>query len=513
MLNSTTLKSFKKLIQSNQDKISGKGALVPVIAEYLADMDTPVSVFSAIGNNPEFKNPFIFESADGEAQNGRYSFIGFDPFLIFKINGQRFDLTIEDKKFEWLKTKINSRHPLKALNELLAAVSIINPPQVPRLISGAVGYLGYDSIRLLENIPFEVEKDQTIPTGILAFYNKLIVFDNVRKTLMYVYAPYFDENKSLGNVFKEAVDELKKISEISFHNGLDTFTPKKRAVDWKSNLDKKTFEKNVSLAKEYIAAGDIFQVVLSQRFETEYDGDPFDLYRVLRIINPSPYLYYIDFDDLKIIGSSPELLVRIDGDQVYTRPIAGTRPRGKNSDEDDALEKDLLDDKKEMAEHLMLVDLGRNDLGKVCTFGSVQVQRMMKVERFSHVMHIVSDVSGELDKKNSPVETLYATFPAGTLSGAPKIRAMEIIDELEPTERAVYGGAIGYFDFGGNMDWCIAIRTIVLNKTYLTIQAGAGIVADSVPEKEYDETLNKAQALKTAVEWSCKNTLGEKRTE
>jgi len=504
MLNSTTLKSFKKLILSNQDKIQNTGALVPVIEEHLADMDTPVSVFAAIRNNLAFKNPFIFESAEGEAQNGRYSFIGFNPFLMFKINGNEFNLSVEDNQFSWVERKVVSQHPLKALNDVLNAVSIINPPHSPRLISGAVGYLGYDSIRLVENIPFDAEKDQNISTGILGFYNKLIVFDNVRKILMYVYAPFVSKNDSLENVYNKAKQELKKITNISFHKLSDTFMPKNGHVEWESNITKEIFEKNVIKAKELISSGDIFQVVLSQRFETKYDGEPFDLYRVLRIINPSPYLYYIDFDDLKIIGSSPELLVRIDDDDVYTRPIAGTRPRGINSEEDDAFEKDLLEDKKELAEHLMLVDLGRNDLGKVCTFGSVHVTNMMKVERYSHVMHIVSDVSGKLDKNNSAIEALYAAFPAGTLSGAPKIRAMEIIDELEPTERAVYGGAIGYFDFGGNMDWCIAIRTIVLNKNQLTIQAGAGIVADSNPEKEYEETMNKSQALKTAVEWSCK---------
>ncbi len=505
MLNSSTLKSFQELIAANRDKINHKGAFVPVIEEHLADMDTPVSVFSAISDNTSFKNPFIFESAEGEAQNGRYSFIGFNPFLMFKINGADFNIEIEDDAFAWLKSRIKSTHPLEALNELLGAVSIINPPNVPRLISGAVGYLGYDSIRLVEKIPFDVTKDQAIPTGILGFYNNLIIFDNVRKSLMYVHASFVKKGDNIESIFKKAKAELKKITQISFQKNPTSFSPEKKETTWQSNLSKEKFEKNVEKAKEYISAGDIFQVVLSQRFETKYDGEPFRLYRVLRIINPSPYLYFIDFDDLKIIGSSPELLVRIDDNHVYTRPIAGTRPRGKNSDEDDALEQDLLADKKELAEHLMLVDLGRNDIGKVCTFGSVHVSHMMRVERYSHVMHIVSDVLGELDKSKNPIEVLYAAFPAGTLSGAPKIRAMEIIDELEPTERSVYGGAIGYFDFSGNMDWCIAIRTIVLNKERLTIQAGAGIVADSDPEKEFEETMNKSQALKTAVEWSCKN--------
>jgi len=285
---------------------------------------------------------------------------------------------------------------------------------------------------------------------------------------------------------------------------VDNFVPVAHSVEWQSNMKPEQYRKIVETAKEYIRAGDIFQVVLSQRFNTNFNGDAFYLYRALRIINPSPYLYYIDFDDLKIIGSSPELLVRIEEGKVYTRPIAGTRPRGKDTQEDLQLEKELMQDKKELAEHLMLVDLGRNDLGRVCKFGTVKVSRMMQVERYSHVMHIVSDVDGQLDDKNSPVDALYAAFPAGTLSGAPKIRAMEIIDELEPTERSVYGGAIGYFDFGGNMDWCIAIRTIVLKDENLVIQAGAGIVADSVPENEFQETINKAQALKSAVEWAFK---------
>jgi len=502
MIYSTSLTDFKQLVQANKNIIEEKGALLPVVEECLADMVTPVSVFSSLKENDAFRNSFIFESVDSETQSGRYSFIGFNPFLTFKIENTAFNITINDETFSTCASSINSSEvPLQALKKLLDNIEIIHPSHLPRLVSGAVGYLGYDTIRLIENIPFEVEKDQNIPMGILGFYNALIIFDNFRKTLMLVYAPLVQAGDDAEIVYKKAKQKLKEFSVLLHKRDNDDFVPVKQTVNWQSNMKKEQYKKIVETAKEYIKAGDIFQVVLSQRFKTQFEGDPFYLYRALRIINPSPYLYYIDFDELKIIGSSPELLVRIDQGRVYTRPIAGTRPRGRDAQEDVILEKDLMQDKKELAEHLMLVDLGRNDLGRVCKFGTVQVSRMMKVERYSHVMHIVSDVDGELDTINSPVDALYAAFPAGTLSGAPKIRAMEIIDELEPTERSVYGGAIGYFDFGGNMDWCIAIRTIVLKNKNLIIQAGAGIVADSVPENEFQETMNKAQALKSAVEW------------
>ncbi|MCB0280970.1 MAG: anthranilate synthase component I [Calditrichaeota bacterium] len=503
MIQSTTLESFHSLLTENQDKIKENGAFVPVIIEHLADMETPVSVYNAVYSNEKISNSFILESAEGIGQNALYSFIGFNPFLLFKIEDDQYQIEIKSPEF---KDRVNStagtEKPLDALKNILASFSVVHPENLPRLISGAVGYLGYDTIRLLEEIPFKVTRDQQIPQGLLGFFNSFIIFDNIRKTIMYVHAPLIDSKSDADAVFKKAVQYLESVKDLVEQNKAASFIPNKQSVEWKSNMEKSGYENIVNKAKEYIAAGDIFQVVLSQRFSTKYEGDPFNIYRVLRIVNPSPYLYFINLDELDIIGSSPELLVRIENNIVSTRPIAGTRPRGHSSTEDNELEQELLQDKKELAEHLMLVDLGRNDLGKVCSFGSVHVSRMMKVEKYSHVMHIVSDVTGNLNKSYSPVDALYATFPAGTLSGAPKIRAMEIIDELEPTERAVYGGAIGYFDFSGNMDWCIAIRTVVLKDSVLTIQSGAGIVADSVPENEFQETMNKAQALKTAVEWA-----------
>jgi anthranilate synthase component 1 len=502
MKNTTSLNDFINLIPVNKNKLSKNGSLIPVIEEHLADMDTPVSVFTEIKNNPKLKDSFIFESVDGESVSSRYSFIGFNPFLKLIIKDNKAEILLKNEEFSFLSEAVNPAKPaLDILKKLLRSISIINPPNVPRLVAGAVGYLGYDTIRLIENIPFEVEKDQQIPQGILGFYNTLIIFDNLYKTLLYVYAPLVKINDDPQQVYNKAKENLKKLTALFGGKKGEQFVGQNENVDWSCNMDAQNFKKNVEKAKEYIKAGDIFQVVLSQRFQTDFKGDPFHLYRALRIINPSPYLYYVNFGDLKIIGSSPELLVRMDGENVYTRPIAGTRPRGNNTDEDNALEAELMADKKELAEHLMLVDLGRNDLGRVCSFGSVHVSRMMKVEKYSHVMHIVSDVTGKIDKSCPAVDALYAAFPAGTLSGAPKIRAMEIIDELEPTERAIYGGAIGYFDFGGNMDWCIAIRTIVLNKNKLSIQVGAGIVADSVPDREYEETINKSQALKNAVQW------------
>ena len=501
MIHSTSLNTLKELIRQNHNRIDDHGTLVPVIEEHLADLDTPVSVYSRILGNPHFKNSFVFESAEGINQNARYSFIGFNPFLKFTIEKSDAEIEIIDPDFKWAAEN-KSNNPLEILKNLLRSFTIIRGQETPRLSSGAIGYIGYDSIRLVENIPFEVEKDQKLPTAMLGFYNQFIVFDNLKKTMVYVYAPLVKKESDIEAVFDKAQSMITQIRSNLAELSTKAFKPFQKKIDWQSNMSEGTFRNIVEQAKEYIAAGDIFQVVLSQKFTTKFDGDPFAIYRILRIINPSPYLYFIDFDDVKILGSSPELLVRIDDGHVYTRPIAGTRPRGRDSDEDKHFEQDLLSDKKELAEHLMLVDLGRNDLGKVCNFGSVHVSRMMSVEHYSHVMHIVSDVTGSIRDECDPVDALFATFPAGTLSGAPKIRAMEIIDELEPTERAVYGGAIGYFDFSGNMDWCIAIRTIVLNKNLLSVQAGAGIVADSIPQNEFEETMNKSQALKSAVEWA-----------
>lgn len=502
MTHSTTREEFKAVVSKNSGLISQKGAFVPIIVEQLADMATPVSLFTALQNRTDCHSRFIYESVEGVAQNGRYSFIGFNPFLMFSIEGQQAKTTVLDKVAQPFLSHDKEANPLEQLKSILASINIIEPAHLPRLISGAVGYLGYDTIRLHEEIPAQALKDNKLPEGMLGFYNNIIIFDNKRKTVMFVHAVYVKPGNDLDKLFESAQGELQKMTEMARLIVNNNFEPVERKVVWGSNLSKAQYKQMVLKAKEYIAAGDIFQVVLSQRFKTEFSGNPLHLYRVLRIINPSPYLYFIDFEDFKIIGSSPELLVRIEEDNVATRPIAGTRPRGTTEQEDRAFEEELMADKKELAEHLMLVDLGRNDLGRVCTFGSVHVQDMMRVERYSHVMHIVSDVIGKRREELSPVDILYATFPAGTLSGAPKIRAMEIIDDLEPTARGVYGGAIGYFDFGGNMDWCIAIRTMVLEGDNLTIQAGAGVVADSDPHKEFEETENKARALQKTVLWA-----------
>ncbi len=502
MIHSTTFEEFKQRALKHLREPSADGVLVPVIHEILADMETPVSVYSRVAANREScRYSFMLESAEGPAQMARYSFIGYNPFLFYQIEDELHSLQALDPSFSHF-ARMDAANPLDSLRVLLSRLKTADAPGMPRLLAGAVGYMGYDTVRLAENIPFTVQKDQHMPQAMLGFYNKLIVFDNVRRTLLFVVAPLVKQENDLKDSFKQAQKDIAAMKKLLDEKPGDSFLPAPRDVSWKSNLSREAYEAGVRTAKEYIKAGDIFQVVLSQRFETQYDGDPFHIYRVLRNLNPSPYLFYFDFDDIRIIGSSPELLVRIDRDRVSTRPIAGTRKRGATEAEDLALAQELLADEKERAEHLMLVDLGRNDLGRVCRFGSVVPTRMMEVEHYSHVMHIVSDVQGILDPANDQIDALYATFPAGTLSGAPKIRAMEIIDELEPTERAVYGGAIGYFDFSGNMDWCIGIRTVVINGKRLTIQAGAGIVADSVPEKEFEETENKARALRTAVEWA-----------
>ena len=479
---------------------SESGNLVPVYREILADMETPVSAYKKIARG---KYSFLLESVTGGERLARYSFVGTDPFMVFKSKGR--DVQIVER---WRADKIHledGRDPLHVLKDLISRYNYVDDPDLPRFCGGAVGYIGYDTVRFFEELPDSTTDDLNVPDCYFVFTDIIVVFDHLKHCMKIVCNP--EVGSDPGTTYDLAIEKVDEIVERlrtttlppDMHKGCPT-----QVSELSSNMTKPQFEQMIRDAKEYIVAGDIIQVVLSQRLSLPLEADPFDVYRALRSLNPSPYMYYLAFDDMKLIGSSPEILVTEDRGVVTTRPIAGTRPRGKTEEEDLALEKELLSDEKERAEHIQLVDLGRNDIGRVCKYGTVTVDELMVVERYSHVMHIASNVHGELAYGKDEFDVLRAAFPAGTLSGAPKIRAMEIIDELEPTRRGTYGGAIGYFGFSGNMDTCITIRTMLVKDGMAYIQAGAGIVADSDPASEYQETLNKAGALIKAVELAAK---------
>lgn len=474
---------------------SASGNMVPVYREIVADMETPVSAYRKIARG---KYSFLLESVEGGERLARYSFLGTDPFLIFKSKGR--DVQIIQR---WRADKIQleeDRDPLHMLKDLLTRYKYVHDPELPRFAGGAVGYIGYDTVRFFEELPDETVDDLNVPDCFFIFTDIFIVFDHIRHRIKVVCNP--EVGSDPGTTYDLAVEKIDEIAQRLRQpppqpQQLPHAQPK---LEPSANMTQEEYEKAVEAAKEYIRAGDIIQVVLSQRLSAPLRADPFDVYRALRSINPSPYMYYLAYDDIRLIGSSPEILVTENQGKVTTRPIAGTRPRGATEEEDLALERELLADEKERAEHIMLVDLGRNDIGRVSKYGTVNVDELMAIERYSHVMHIVSNVTGELADGLDQFDVLRAAFPAGTVSGAPKIRAMEIIEELEPTKRATYAGAIGYFSFSGNMDTCITIRTILVKDGVAYMQAGAGIVADSVPENEYRECMNKARALMKALE-------------
>lgn len=451
----------------------------------------PVDLYEALSRGRQYS--FLLESLEGEEKIARYSILGFDPFLRFQSKRDAITVSAGGKA-------IHARgDPITILQDLMSRIRVKNPIGSLRFSGGAVGYFGYDMVRFFEELPDTNPDDLNIPDCYLIFPRQIVVFDHRQKSITMIYSAT-DERKD------RAISELNSMKTIiaQLKRGKDK---KERRANGKvnesllqSNLTQKQFEEVVDRAKEYIFAGDIFQVVLSQRFSVQIASDPLQIFRTLRRTNPSPYMYYLNFGRLKIIGSSPEILVRVEDGFVETRPLAGTRPRGNSAEEDGALIKDLLSDEKERAEHIMLVDLGRNDIGRVCEYGSVKVTELLGVEKYSHVIHLVSNVVGRLRRGKDAFDVLRATFPAGTVSGAPKVRAMEIIDELEPVRRGIYAGAVGYVSFTGNLDTCIAIRTIVIKDGRAFIQAGAGIVADSVPEREYGETMDKAQALFRAME-------------
>jgi len=472
-----------------------RGNLIPVYREILADMETPVSAFCKIDDG---RSAFLLESIEGGEKWARYSFLGVGSGRVFRSRGPYFEV-LEDGE---TARSGEVADPIDELKRFLAPYHPVEDPDLPRFFGGAVGYLGYDMVRFVEKLPASNPAEIGAWDCCFLITENLLIFDNTRQKIKVVSNVHLGDFEDPAAAYRRAVRSIDAMVE-RLRAPLPT-RPRREPVAspqaLKSNFERSAFEDAVRACKEYVRAGDVFQVVLSQRFSGELDADPFDVYRALRTINPSPYMYYLQFGETRVIGASPEVLVRKEGDRVEVRPIAGTRPRGKTPDEDRRLEEELLADPKECAEHIMLVDLGRNDLGRVCRTGTVEVSELMVVERYSHVMHIVSNVRGELAEKRDALDVFRAAFPAGTLSGSPKIRAMEIIEELEPCRREIYGGAVGYLSFTGNMDLAIAIRTLVVHDGKVYLQAGAGIVADSVPEMEYEETVNKAMSVKVAIE-------------
>ena len=452
-------------------------------------------ILNLIDNFLKEKNSFIFESVEKGKIRGRYTIFGKNPDKIWEFNGNHSYL-IKDNK----KTKLKGK-PNKILENVIEEFKFETPKNLPPICSLISGYFSYDSIRYIERIPDKCKNDLNLPDVRLLRPRTLIIHDNLKKKIHYIINVFKDEKISN---YQKKFDEIKsQLDQIIYQSSIsieqDSNIESNQVVKVKSNTPKKRFLSMVNKAKEYIKIGDIFQVVLSQRFEANLTKKPLEIYKKLRITNPSPFMFYFNFSDFQIIGASPEILVRLRDGNITVRPIAGTRPRGKTVKEDKFFEKDLLKDKKELSEHLMLLDLGRNDAGKVSKINTVKVTESFIIERYSHVMHIVSNVIGKYDKKFSKFKSLLAGFPAGTVSGAPKIRAMEIIDELETTKRKVYAGGIGYFSANGEFDTCIALRTAVAKKNKFYVQAGAGIVADSKPIKEYEETVNKAKALINAL--------------
>ena len=452
-------------------------------------------VINLINNFLEEKNSFIFESVEKGKIKGRYTIFGKDPDKIWEFNNQKSYLITENKKII-LKDK-----PEELIEKIIENFKFDTPKNLPKICSLISGYFSYDSIRYIEKIPNSCKNDLNLPDVRLMRPRTLVIHDNLKKEIFYISNVFNDEKiKNYQKKYDSIKTDLFKLLIQSSIKNIDTKRVlKEKKIKVKSNTSKNKFLSMVNKAKKYIKLGDIFQVVLSQRFEAKLTKKPLEIYKKLRVTNPSPFMFYFNFNDFQIIGASPEILVRLRDNKITVRPIAGTRPRGKNKKEDLFYEKDLLKDKKELSEHLMLLDLGRNDAGKVSKINTVKVTESFIIERYSHVMHIVSNVVGEYNKKFSKFKSLLAGFPAGTVSGAPKIRAMEIIDELETSKRKVYAGGIGYFSANGEFDTCIALRTAVAKNKKFYVQAGAGIVADSKPTNEYDETVNKAKALINAL--------------
>ncbi len=506
------LETFKSL--------SLQGNLVPVYREILADTETPVSATMKLGGSPIF----LLESVEGGEKWARYSFLGSNPSRTVRSWGKKVEIKDNEKGTQIFETE----NPFEVLKKEIVAYNPVDVPDLPRFNGGLVGYIGYDMVRFFEHIPDNNRPSLELPDMFFMVTDTVIIFDNLRGKMKVVSNAYIN-NKSPEEAYREAEGKIDVIIEKlrnSKHRSKKTnFSNKTSDVSCKtfiplpelspdnqsksqpsiskyvsSFFTKEAFENAVLRGKDYIVAGDVVQVVLSQRFEREFNIDPFHIYRALRIINPSPYMYYLDTGDAVLVGSSPEILVRLEGRKIIVRPIAGTRKRGETEGEDNALGEELKKDPKEIAEHIMLVDLGRNDVGRVSEIGSVKVTELMSIERYSHVMHLVSNVEGNLKNGLDAFDVLGACFPAGTVSGAPKVRAMEMIEELEPIRRGPYAGAVGYLSYSGNMDTCITIRTLIIKGNKVYVQTGAGIVADSIPEREFSETVNKAMGMMKAVD-------------
>ena len=483
--------SYKEFCQ-----LANQGNLIPVYQELLMDLETPLSFFKRLERD---KYSFLLESVEGSERWARYSFLGTRPQRIFKARGNQVEIVEHGKS-----KKLTSDAPLKMLEQLLQGCRPVRVPGVPPFFGGALGYVSYNAVEQFHEISNDKKDPLGMPEIFFVFVQTLVAFDNLKHTIKVIDNVQVDQQTELRRAYDASVARIRKV--------ISSLQKKPRGIEprdvsqalgnrrFRSNLTQTGFENAVRRAKEYIKAGDIIQVVLAQRLETETPTDPFEIYRALRFINPSPYMFYLELEDLRVIGSSPETMVRLTGNTIELRPIAGTRRRGATPEEERELEADLLADPKERAEHIMLVDLGRNEVGRVAQIGTVEVNELMAIERYSHVIHIVSNVRGQLAAGKTPFDLFVSAFPAGTVSGAPKIRAMQIVSELEPQKRGLYAGAIGYFGYNGNLDTCIVIRTIIMKGKKVYITAGAGIVADSDPQSEYQETLNKARAMLKAVE-------------
>jgi anthranilate synthase component I len=476
-------------------RLAQQATLVPVVKSVAADLLTPVSAFLATAaNEPQ---AFLLESVERGEQIGRYTFLGARPYMVVRAHGEKVVLE-RGKSKERVKGSA-----IQIIKELLRQHRPATVPGLPPFTAGAVGYFAYDAVRQLENIGAHATDDFSLPDCVLMFFNRLLAFDHLRHQI-HIIATADVSQESPRRAYERALADIA-VLEKKLAKGLGPGYWKKPSPRAKAELkihagtSRRDFIRAVEKCKEYIAAGDIFQVVLSQRLDFVPGVAPFDIYRALRTVNPSPYLYFLRLGDTHVLGSSPEMLVRVSGRKLEYRPIAGTHPRGRDEAEDQRLEHEMLHDEKERAEHVMLVDLGRNDLGRVSQYGSVKVRDLMYVERYSHVMHLVSALEGTLRGDLDALDAFAACFPAGTLSGAPKVRAMQIIEALEPTRRGIYGGSVLYADFAGNLDSCIAIRTLLMQGTKAYLQAGAGIVADSDPQREFEESMNKAQAVLRAV--------------
>ena len=489
-------------------RLAKQGNLIPVYDVFPADLLTPVSAYLRIAQGARYS--FLLESVEGGEKIARYTFAGAHPEEVFRYANGACVLESRDR-IVW-----EERNPVTFLRARMERFRPVRLPGLPPLVAGAIGYFSYDMVRLIERLPKRLRDDIGLYDAVLMFYHGIIAFDHLQHRLWIVRNAFTDGEGSLRAKYNAAVREIRETraqleKAAPAEKAAAPSQKRPAALRVTSNFRRQEYLDAVRKSKNYIRAGDIFQVVISQRFSAKTQADPFQIYRELRALNPSPYLFFLQMNDVAVVGSSPEMLVKVQGRDVFYRPIAGTRWRGKDEAEDQRLEKEMLASEKERAEHIMLVDLGRNDLGRVCEYGSIKPEKLMTVERYSHVMHLVSSLRGRLRDDVDCFDALMACFPAGTVSGAPKVRAMEIIEELERTRRGIYAGGVLYLDFAGNLDSCIALRTMVVKNGVAHVQAGGGIVADSTPEGEYEESVNKAKALFKALEAAHRASSGVPR--